>query len=97
MGARFGFERRSPQTHSPLLQRHCRKDLRYYRRAARSGPQEAQDKTCKRSQAYAYVILAATPALAPAPGATGDVPWVWIILAGMVIGSGTWRYKKRYR
>jgi hypothetical protein len=93
MGARFGFERRSPQTHSPLLQRHCRKDLRYYRRAARSGPQEAQDKTCKRSQAYAYVILAATPALAQAPGATGDVPWVCIILAV----SGTWRYKKRYR
>ena len=71
--------------------------LRYYRRAARSGPQEAQDKTCKRSQAYAYVILAATPALAQAPGATGDVPWVWIILAVIVIGGGTWRYKKRYR
>jgi hypothetical protein len=45
----------------------------------------------------AYVILAATPALAQAPGAIGDIPWVWIILAVIVIGGGIWWYMNRYR
>jgi Flp pilus assembly protein TadB len=46
----------------------------------------------------AYIILAATPALAQAiPGATGDIPWVWIILAVIVVGGGIWWYRNRYR
>ena len=46
----------------------------------------------------AYIILAATPALAQAiPGATGDIPWVWIILAVIVIGGAIWWYMKRSR
>jgi len=46
----------------------------------------------------AYIILAATPALAQAiPGATGDIPWVWITLAVIVVGGGIWWYMNRYR
>jgi hypothetical protein len=46
-----------------------------------------------------YVMLALTPALAQAtPGATGgDIPWMWIILAVIVIGGGIWWYMNRRR
>ena len=46
-------------------------------------------------------VLAITPALAQAttPPATtgGDIPWVWIILAIIVIGGGIWWYMNRMR
>jgi hypothetical protein len=47
-----------------------------------------------------YVMLAITPALAqattpPAPG--GDIPWLWIILAIIVIGGGIWWYMNQKR
>ena len=48
-----------------------------------------------------YVLLATTPALAQAtrsPTATsGDIPWLWIILAIVVIGGGIWWYMNRMR
>ena len=47
-----------------------------------------------------YVMLATTPALAQAttPPATGaDIPWLWIILAIIVIGGGIWWYMQRSR
>ena len=47
-----------------------------------------------------YVMLAITPALAQAttpPATGGDIPWVWIILAVIVIGGGIWWYMKRSR
>jgi hypothetical protein len=48
-----------------------------------------------------YVLLAATPALAQATTAPtttgGDIPWVWIILAIIVIGGGIWWYMNRMR
>jgi hypothetical protein len=48
-----------------------------------------------------FLLLAATPALAQtttAPTTTGgDIPWVWIILAIIVIGGGIWWYMSRMR
>jgi LPXTG-motif cell wall-anchored protein len=47
-----------------------------------------------------YAMLAITPALAQAttpPATGGDIPWVWIILAIIVIGGGIWWYMKRSR
>ena len=48
-----------------------------------------------------YVPLTATPALAQAttapPTTGGDIPWVWIILAIIVIGGGIWWYMNRMR
>jgi hypothetical protein len=48
-----------------------------------------------------YAIFAAPPALAQAttPSATtgGDIPWLWIILAVIVIGGGIWWYMNRAR
>ena len=47
-----------------------------------------------------YVMLAITPALAQAttpPATGGDIPWMWIILAVIVIGGGIWWYMKRSR
>ena len=49
------------------------------------------------SAAYLAVV---TPALAqattPAAGG-GDLPWIWIILAIIVIGGGIWWYMNRMR
>lgn len=44
-------------------------------------------------------FLAITPTLAQAtPTATGgDIPWIWIILAVVVIGGGIWWYMNRMR
>ena len=48
-----------------------------------------------------YLLLAATPALAQATTAPtttgGDIPWVCIILAIIVIGGGIWWYMNRMR
>jgi hypothetical protein len=47
-----------------------------------------------------YVLLAATPALAQAttaPTTGGDIPWIWIILAIIVIGGGIWWYMNQKR
>jgi hypothetical protein len=44
-------------------------------------------------------MLAAAPAFAqatPAP-AGGDIPWIWIILAVVVVGGGIWWYMNRMR
>ena len=44
-------------------------------------------------------FLTISPALAQAtPAATGaDIPWIWIILAVVVIGGGIWWYMNRMR
>jgi hypothetical protein len=44
-------------------------------------------------------LLAISPTLAQAaPAATGrDIPWIWIILAVVVIGGGIWWYMNRMR
>jgi len=44
-------------------------------------------------------FLAISPTLAQAtPVATGaDIPWIWIILAVVVIGGGIWWYMNRMR
>jgi hypothetical protein len=46
-----------------------------------------------------YALHAITPALAQAttPATDGDIPWVWIILAVIVIGGGIWWYMNRSR
>jgi len=44
-------------------------------------------------------FLTISPTLAQAtPVATGaDIPWIWIILAVVVIGGGIWWYMNRMR
>jgi hypothetical protein len=49
-----------------------------------------------------YVLLAATPGLgqattAPTTKTGGDIPWIWIILALIVIGGGIWWYMNQKR
>jgi hypothetical protein len=49
---------------------------------------------------FVYLALAVSPALAQAttaPSGTRDVPWVWIIVAIIVIGGGIWWYTNRSR
>ena len=45
-----------------------------------------------------YVLLAATPVLAQATTTSAtDIPWIWIILALIVIGGGIWWYMNQKR
>ena len=45
-----------------------------------------------------YVLLAATPALAQATTTSAtNIPWMWIIVAIVVIGGGIWWYMNRMR
>ena len=41
-----------------------------------------------------YVLLAITPALAQAtpPAATGDIPWLWIIVIVVALAAAIWWY-----
>jgi hypothetical protein len=45
-----------------------------------------------------YVLLATTPALAQATTTSAtNIPWMWIIVAIIVIGGGIWWYMNRMR
>ena len=48
-----------------------------------------------------YLAIAVSPALAQATtaptGGVGGVPWLWIIVAVIVIGGGIWWYMNRSR
>jgi hypothetical protein len=66
----------------------------------RSGPQEGDATMQPFASLIGYFILAGTPAFAQAttpPAAGGDIPWIWIILAVVVVGGGIWWYMNRMR